>query len=205
MAIIIILLTFFLCWTPTCSAGQWSGSLELGERLMTLESECTEGYDFLRAYLRYRGELEGSDYWYLRLDYQLNDYYTRKIFDSRTVDFSGSLVHFLSPSFRVQLEARFRYKEYPHAGHKDYQSFRPGISARWDLTDSLRLEGEYNFQEINYSEEPGLIQWSRTFVLGGRQRIGDSLTIRGRYRASWEFTGEERLRHSLLLGFNYRE
>ncbi len=194
----------FILGGSVCQADEWSGSVELGERLFSLEEPAEEGYNFVSAYLRYKGDLKSKDYWYFRFDFQDNIYFTRKVYDSRTFDMTGSIVHFLKENWRCQLELKLRDKSYPYAKEKSYRSVYPTLSIRWDINPASRLETEYSLQGKFFPRQDEKNNWTHTMALGGQHKLGKDLTLRGRYRACLEELDDYRLRHSILLGFNYR-
>ncbi len=197
-------LAVFVWGGSLCRAAEWSGSVELGEKLFSLEEPAEEGYNFVSAYLRYKGDLRAKDYWYFRLDFQDNIYFTRKVYDSCTFEMTGSIVHFLKESWRCQLELKLRDKNYPYAKEKSYHSVYPGLSIRWDINPDLRLETEYSLQGKFFPRQGEKNNWTHTMALGGQHKVSKGLSLRGRYRACLEELDDYRLRHSILLGFNYR-
>jgi hypothetical protein len=91
-----------------------SGNYEQGWRLYESEEGNGDDYFFQEGWLKWKQDLSTQSYYYVRLQYQANNFSTDDKWDSKTVDLLMNYTQQISKPIRLRTEVNLRNKIYPN-------------------------------------------------------------------------------------------
>lgn len=196
-----------------------SGNYEQGWRLYESEEGNGDDYFFQEGWLKWKQDLSTQSYYYVRLQYQANNFTHDDKWDSTTVDLLMNYTQQISKPVRIKTEVNLRDKLYPHdqvkpdgtvdstLPEKDYYEMTGDVEVTvkpW-AGDIFYYGVKLQYETYPHNEKENLLtgmnlRWEHT--------VSDALKLQTACHVTKEDyfynVSSDKMRYSISVGFEYQ-